>query len=214
MPRWLWLMLIGILGALWWVGHRSAAPLAAVPLATGVVDTCPPAPWYSNANEPRQSEVAGRIPPFRLGDATVLPLAGFSLEARVLSREDYSIGTEADYSPTDLALGWGPMSEPGMAERLNVSQGGRFYRYSWGSEGPPIDPGLIIRNSANMHMVPADRNVAQALARVDAGDIVRLNGWLIRIDRDNGWHWQSSLTREDSGAGACEVVYVCSIATK
>ena len=27
----------------------------------------------------------------------------------------------------------------------------------------------------------------------------------------DGWRWRSSLTRDDSGGGACELVYVCSI---
>jgi hypothetical protein len=62
-----------------------------------------------------------------------------------------------------------------------------------------------------MHMVPADATVARSLERIDAGDVVRVDGWLIRIDGDQGWHWQSSLSRDDSGRGACELVLVCSI---
>ena len=152
--------------------------------------------------------------PFRMGAATVSPLAGLSLQARVLSREDYSLGTEADYSPTDLALGWGPMAAPGIEQKLHISQGGRWYRYRWDDAGPPVAAEQIVRHSANMHMVPADRGVARALAGINAGDTVRIDGWLIRIDGDNGWHWQSSLSREDSGTGACELVLVCSIETR
>jgi hypothetical protein len=132
----------------------------------------------------------------------------------VLSRKDYDAGTEADYSPTDLALGWGPMAADGMAERLDVSQGGRWYKYRWGNEGPPIPKGQIVRHSANMHLIPADDSVAQALDAVRAGDIVELHGWLVRIERDDGWKWQSSLTRDDSGGGACELVYVCSLRSR
>ena len=43
------------------------------------------------------------------------------------------------------------------------------------------------------------------------GDRVRVDGWLVQLDRPGGWRWRSSLTREDSGGGACEVVYVCSV---
>jgi hypothetical protein len=146
-----------------------------------------------------------------MGDASVSALAGFSLQARVLSREDYSLGRESAYSPTDLALGWGPMSEPGMAKKLHLHQGGRGYHYQWSGDGPPIPLNQIIRNSANMHMVPADTQVARALAGIDEGDTVRIDGWLIRIDADGGWRWQSSLSRDDSGDGACELVLVCSI---
>lgn len=212
MPRWLYALLFVLFAALCWAGYRGSAPMAATALDGGGAVSCPPPPvFFLESGLPMQSEVGGKMAPFRLGNATVLPLAGFAVQARVLSREDYSLGAEADFSPTDLALGWGPMGAPGMADVLSVSQGGRAYRYSWGNEGPPMAPDQIVRNSANMHMVPADQTVARALSRVNAGDAVRLSGWLIRIDRDDGWRWQSSLTREDSGNGACELVLVCSI---
>ena len=209
MPRWLLLALVAAVLALVWAGHRHR-PTPALG-ADGRAIVCASPPGFDDPDQPRQSPVAGRMPPFRLGAATVTPLAGFSLQARVLSREDYSLGREAAYSPTDLALGWGPMAAPGLADRLDVAQGGRWYRYRWGADGPPLPPAVIADHSANMHMVPADPQVARALAAVAADDIVRLDGWLIRIDRDDGWHWQSSTSRTDRGAGACELVYVCSI---
>jgi hypothetical protein len=63
-----------------------------------------------------------------------------------------------------------------------------------------------------MHMIPADAATAKELGRVRIGDKVRIDGWLVEADAPDGWRWRSSLTREDSGGGACEVVYVCSIA--
>jgi len=62
-----------------------------------------------------------------------------------------------------------------------------------------------------MHMIPADATIAEALEAVENEDMVRIHGWLVRIDRDGGWRWQSSLTRQDSGGGACELVYVCAV---
>jgi hypothetical protein len=211
MPRWLWIALAASVIALWLLMRGGGgAPVGAVALeGNGSVRCALPPAFRSDAN-PRQSDVDG-MPPFRLGEAQVTPLAGFSLSARVLSREDYTFGAEAEYSPTDLALGWGPMAGDGMAQMLDVSQGGRWYHYRWGPEGPPIPPEQIVRNSANMHLIPADATVARTLARVRAGDMVRVDGWLVRIDRPDGWHWQSSLTREDSGGGSCEVVYVCAL---
>ena len=212
MPRWLALTLILLVLALFWATHRHR-PASALALAGNAPVLCLPPPGLEETAEPRQSPVAGRMPRFRLGPATVTPLAGFSLQARVLSREDYRLGREAAYAPTDLALGWGPMAAPGLAERLHVTQGDRWYRYGWGPEGPPLPPRLIATHSANMHLIPADDTVARALAKVDADDVVRLDGWLVRIDGDNGWRWQSSLRRDDQGDGACELVYVCSLQT-
>jgi hypothetical protein len=145
-----------------------------------------------------------------IDNARMTPLAGFSIEARVLSREDYSLGREAAYSPTDLALGWGRMTDDAVVSRLDISQGGRWYRYRW-KDAPPIPLDEIVRSSANMHMIPADDAVAAALDRIERGERVRIDGWLVEVNAEDGWRWRSSLTRDDSGGGACELVYVCSI---
>jgi hypothetical protein len=209
--RSLWITLLVLVAVLWLVTHHHAQPLRATSTSGSSVVTCAMPQKFSDPNQPLQTDDDGRMPPFRLDNATVTPLAGFSLQARVLSREDYSLGDETKYSPTDLALGWGPMANTSVSDKLDISQGGRWYHYEWGAEGPPIPPDQIVRSSANMHMIPADAGVADALAKIRQGDTVHLDGWLVQIDRDDGWHWRSSTTREDSGDGACEVVYVCSI---
>ena len=79
---------------------------------------------------------------------------------------------------------------------------------------PPIPTDEIVRSSANMHLIPASDAVRTALARVRTGQIVRFEGELIEATEPSGWRWRSSLTREDSGAGACEVVWVESLDTE
>jgi hypothetical protein len=69
----------------------------------------------------------------------------------------------------------------------------------------------IARSSANMHMIPSDVRVAAALRKVREGDDVRIDGWLVQVDAADGWRWRSSTTRDDTGSGACELVYVCAI---
>jgi hypothetical protein len=212
MPRWLIITLALMVAGLVVYGLTdSSSPVTS---SASTSPTCPLPPLYRKANDPRQSNVDSSMKVFLLNGASIIPQAGFSLEARVLGREDYRFDEGAEFSPVDLALGWGPMAEPGMAQKLNISQSGRFYRYSWGNEGPPISPQDIISNSANMHMVPADDAVAKQLERVANNDVLALHGWLIRIEKSNGWRWQSSLTRNDTGGGACELIYVCAVEIK
>lgn len=192
----------------WWLAHPPSTLPRPDPAA---VAACPLPPRVAADAPPLQTDVPRGLVLPAIGDAALMPLAGFSVDARVLSREDYRFGHEADYSPTDLALGWGRMADDAVLARLTISQGGRWFRYRWQGE-PPIPAGEIARSSANMHMVPADDRVAAALARVEAGQRVRIDGWLIRIDAADGrWHWRSSLTREDTGDGACELVYACAV---
>jgi hypothetical protein len=149
----------------------------------------------------------GQPQAFRFEDFTMTRKASFDIQARVLSRETYFLGTESDLSPIDLALGWQRMSDQAVIDQINIRQGGRWY-YTRYALPPPIPEQEIIRSSANMHMIPADGTVERALKRLRPGELVRLRGYLVDVDHSSGWMWRTSMTREDTGQGACEIVYV------
>ena len=136
----------------------------------------------------------------------ITPLAGFQIRAKVLGRESYYSGREADLSPLDLALGWGRMSDEDILAGIDISQSGRWYR--WRSETLPIPRREIETHSANMHLIPADEIVEDTLDDIRQGQIVELKGYLVRADTSDGWRWVSSLSRNDTGARSCELVYV------
>lgn len=133
--------------------------------------------------------------------------ARFDIQARILGRETYFMGTEADLSPIDLALGWGRMSDQAVLDQMSIRQSGRWY-YTRYALPPPIPEPEIIRSSANMHMIPADSLVERELKKLRPGDVIRINGYLVDVDHRSGWRWRTSLTREDTGQGACEIIYV------
>ena len=213
MPRWLWIALAVGLAALLWAANRDTSPVRATRAGTGAGVTCVPPPGEFDLRAPQQTPASPAMPPFELGDHQITPLAGFALEARVLAREDYRFDRNAAISPTDLALGWNRMAREEHYRSLSIWQSGRWYYYRWGSEGPPLPLDEIIASSANMHMIPADAGAAEALSRVRPGQTVRLRGWLVEVRGADGWTWRSSLSREDSGNGGCEVVYVCALAS-
>jgi hypothetical protein len=137
---------------------------------------------------------------------SVKPLARFSLSARVLSRADYGWDTESKLAPVDLALGWGRMSDSAVLAKIDIWQSGRFYFWRVGEF--PIPEREIIESSANMHLIPADKTVQHEIERTRVGDIVSFDGFLVEVDGPNHYRWISSLTRSDTGAGACELVWV------
>lgn len=59
-----------------------------------------------------------------------------------------------------------------------------------------------------MHLIAADAAVDATLDRIREGHIVSLSGYLVNVEGDDGWRWRSSLRRTDTGAGACELIYV------
>lgn len=143
---------------------------------------------------------------FVFKDYNIKPLAEFDLEARVLGVKRYRMGREAELSPIDLAMGWGRMSDESVLQNIKISQHGRFY--FWRVRQFPIPRKEIETHSANMHMIPANSQVEKELKQVRTGHVVRLRGKLVYVSAPDGWRWKSSTTRNDTGAGACEVIYV------
>ena len=133
-------------------------------------------------------------------------LASYSMTARVLSVLAYP----GEVVPVDVALGWGPMADPGLLSQMTITQGGRFYHYSY-SHPLPVSPQKITSTSANNHILPASAGIEHMIESLQKGQVVGLGGYLVNIEDPDGYHWNTSLTRDDSGMGACELFYVQSV---
>jgi len=155
---------------------------------------------------PQQSNVSGAYHLSSFNDYQITPLAKFNVSARVLSTKTYNFGREAQLSPIDFALGWGRMSDEAILSQIKISQSGRFY--FWHVNNFPIPREEIETQSANMHMVPVNSAIEKNLKDVRVGQVVNLQGYLIEAKAADGWHWKSSLSREDTGNGSCELMMV------
>jgi hypothetical protein len=193
--RWLFVALV-LFGAGYWWTERPVHPPAGVLVAEA----------------PRQTAVSGSPPALAREGYTITALARFELEARVLGKERYRFDRGAELAPVDLALGWGRMSDSAVLEKVEVSQGTRYY--FWRTASFPIPRGEIEASSANMHMIPADAAVERRLKSVRPGQVVALSGYLVEVRGRDGWGWRSSLTRNDTGNAACELVWVERIAVR
>ena len=160
---------------------------------------------------PVQDDIAIALrKPFEFKGYKITPVAHFSVKARVLSARHYRQDGIKGLSPVDLALGWGKMSDHDILKHINISQSGRWYRYRYVGK-PPIPKNEIKNSSANMHLVPGNQNARASMMKARKGHDVAFHGKLINIERRTSrsrqW-WKSSLTRSDSGGGACEIVWV------
>lgn len=158
------------------------------------------------ADDPLQSDLEAPQTVTR-GDFQVIGQAQFSAEVRVLGRERYRLGALADVSPLDIAVGWGPMSDSTVLADIDIWQSGRFYFWHYDDE-PPISTQEIESHSANWHLVPANDVVWRKLRDLRVGDVVKLDGMLVNLDNPELGTMATSLTRADTGAGACEIIYV------
>lgn len=159
------------------------------------------------------ADSGARPAPLRRGEFTATPRARLRAEVRILSRERYRLDPLAEASPIDLAVGWGPMSDSAVIDALDISQSARFYTWRY-DDAPPLPVEVISTHSANWHVVPGNREVERRLGRLRAGDVIELEGLLVDLDRDDGGRARTSLTRTDTGAGACEIIWVERLAVR
>ena len=160
------------------------------------------APGVLAAADPEQREIDSAAAIER-GEYRLRPRAEFSATVRILRREDYSVGALAKLVPTDFAVGWGPMSDSSVLADVEISQGNRFYY--WRTSHWPISRSDIESHSANWHVIAENAEVGKVLGRLRTGSVVTLEGRLVDIEGEEGG-MRTSLTRHDTGAGACEIL--------
>jgi len=157
------------------------------------------------ADEPLQEQCDTHVVA-QVKDYTVTAVARYTIRARVLHTKRYWVDGD-DLVPYDVALGWGPMSDQSVLDRLEISQGNRFFFYQWRS-APPIAEKEIERHAANNHLIAANRSIASVISGLYPGEIVTMQGFLVNVSKPNGFRWNTSLSRTDTGNGACELFYV------
>lgn len=194
------LLLLAVLGAGVWLWFA----LSPVHHAPGVL--IPHAPVQSRGDDP-----APLSPPIGSGAAPyhLKRLAGFSIRGRVLSVERYH-DAQAALAPMDLVLGWGAMSDSAVLSGLTVTQRNRDYTLRW-KHTPPLPPAEAVKQSANLHLIPSDGEIASLLGQLKPGCLVDFQGSLVEAQPDRGGPvWRSSLVREDTGPQSGELFYITS----
>lgn len=156
---------------------------------------------------PQQAIIKNPVP-WKKAERLIFPLAKYNLKARVLGKERYRFDPGADISPIDLALGWGPMSDQKVLDQLEIVQGNRRFVVVPADCNPPLPLGVLMANSANVHILPASPGIERKIDSLRIGSLVELSGYLVGIRERGQWTWVSSLSRTDVGDGACEVFWV------
>jgi hypothetical protein len=134
----------------------------------------------------------------------------YKIAGEVLSVETYNVAFKSEFFDVDLGLIWGPRVAD-LKQKYTFNQGGRWL--FWSSKGPVSDDErrYLTAHISNNHLIPVEgrRNLFKAVRWPNRGDKVRIGGYLVTIKNPSGGvAVASSTSRDDTGAGACEVVWV------
>jgi len=136
-------------------------------------------------------------------------LATYTISAAVKSIEDYTTDFTSQISPRDFALAWADINKPKIDRYVSYSQKERWYYFTV-KGGSNVDIDYVDLHSANTHIIPANDKVTSLVKEVMVDDYITMEGYLVNAIFVNG-SWSSSLVREDTGDGSCEILYVTNI---
>jgi hypothetical protein len=172
------------------------------------------------AEAPRQTETADA--PFSVAvngvSYRVAPRYAYELTGLVVSLHDsdtwwdYAHAEWSDHvNVVDFCVVWGNNALSGVYRGLSIKNDQWTCHFS--THSSEVWSAFDMTAASNNHMVTADAAVARAMRKVRAGDQVRFRGYLAdytttRADGRVMGTRKTSTVRDDTGNGACEVVYV------
>lgn len=152
------------------------------------------------------NNVAKGLPPVQ--GQSIAVLQPFQGDFRILGYKNYDDDIQAKFSPVDFAVSWGLFADTRIASQISVKQYDRYLQ--WGIQKLPVPAEQAMQMVSNIHIIPANPEIAQQIKQVNRGDLLRLEGELVEV-KDEDLIWRSSLRADDVGDGACEVFRVNSI---
>ena len=152
----------------------------------------------------------------------ITPMFYYDVSGKVVSVRKWKGWEESDCPvwkeifPIDFGIAWGKMAVEEYAQYLKFfhTPASRFlhWRYKFPPEGPSLDLKYMIKHFSNNHLSTSNETIRAVLHSVRKGDLVRIEGWLIKLDLyedgRNMFSARSSTTRDDKWGGACESIYV------
>jgi hypothetical protein len=136
-------------------------------------------------------------------------LYSFEMEGRVVSSKRYNWDNMSNILTHDIGIVWGKISKTNIFNQFNWNQKNRFLIYSIredklkkiGSEK------YINSHIANIHLIPKDWYMEKEFNKISPYDIIYIKGYLVDIQSKSKIAL-TSISRSDSGPGACEIIYV------
>jgi hypothetical protein len=85
---------------------------------------------------------------------------------------------------------------------------GRFFYWQPRKADFPLSKSVLISHMAQMHVIPASKDVESRLKKLRPGQVVTARGYLVDVRGPGEFAWNTSLSRTDTGDGACELFWV------
>lgn len=148
---------------------------------------------------------------------TIVPKATYEISGLVVSRHRGDAWFNMYHATDpgnieDVCVVWGEVIPNGSYRKVQFSSGEFTCYFGWSGR---LDPPFNVEKVANNHLLPANDYVTLRIRNLRIGDQIRMTGLLVDYTVSTGgrslFTRQTSLTRKDTGNGACETMFVTDV---
>lgn len=168
---------------------------------------------------PIQKEASGEKEQIIIGgkEITIKKLYSYEVSGRVVQTyeyKDYYYGDETynTIAKKDVGIVWGNLVQDDILKNIKFSMNGaRFLKYTYRRGDWKKKLGAPIKKlCSNNHLISDDETITSLIKQIKKNDYIKISGYLINAYWGNSY-LTTSISRDDEGNGACEVVYVTDI---
>ena len=143
-------------------------------------------------------------------------VAEYKIKGKVLSTQKLrtSYSTNGGWNQTDLGIGWKEMSDQSIIDQFEFRPNFNSLSLNFKSRQNDLKSySHYHRQFSNNHISPKDKKTSRMISKINVGEIVSLEGYLVNIyNSKNQRIATSSLSRTDTiktrKTGDCEVFWV------
>lgn len=200
--RWLFVGSLLLLAVTWW--HKDQLPIPEV-LGHGVLSPPIQTPTQREAFTVRVRDQDYRIEPEM--DYVLNAVVVSSSDADAMKNIWHHKSWKDFINLRDLCVIWGENVTSGVYLDMRFRNDSWTCWASWSE--PSVSARFKIDGLSNNHLLTDDPAIKARLMAAEPGDQIRLEGVLASyVNLGNGYARGTSLTRDDTGNGACETIYL------
>ncbi|MBU7027460.1 MAG: hypothetical protein HXS48_11040 [Theionarchaea archaeon] len=164
------------------------------------------------SQEPLQERYTGEEIHKRIGgfEFTIVPVAVYKASVLVICVKYYNADEVDELAPIDLCVVWGKLAKPKYLQHFTCTQTDRGCRLTSRTESY-LDDSYVGTHFTNMHIIPANETILEAIKRIKGDQAIVLEGFLVNVYSGGAVIWETSLIWKDPDSGSCEVLYVTKV---
>lgn len=145
---------------------------------------------------------------------TYSPFKKIRATVRVVEKDRYFFDEMSKFSPYDILVGWGEVSDQKNLDYIRFKLKNRDFKYS--KTSLPLPPNVIDSHSELWHLVSSTSDIESTIFSLREGHIITIEGFIVDVTTKEGLSWNSvsSPSRVTKSGNKHEIIWVTSLKKK